>query len=429
LRRNVRWQDGVPFTSRDVAFSYDAIMNKNNDVISRHGYDLVDRVTTPDPYTVVFHLRERFAPFIATVFGESDSPYGILPAHLLEKYSSLNDVPYDAAPVGTGPYKVVRWLRGDHIEFVANDDYFLGKPKIRRIVWSFVNDENTAILLLRTHQVDWFFEATAAAYKIMRNLPEVRSVLVQINGYNGIMLNSGRGPTADVRVRRAIAMAVDKERLTDQITGGSALVATGDLPPVTWAYDPRLHSLPYDRAAAARELAEAGYGPRHPLVLDLVAPQGDSTSQTLAVQLQAALRPLGIDVRPRFQLLSVFFAGYAANGTLARGNYEAGLYGWIAGIDPDDSSQLTCANRPPGGYNQSYYCSPEMDAAQAIALSHYDRATRKRAYATIERLVVDDAPLVILWWPRNIQGVSPALHGFDPNPINEVWDIRNWSLD
>jgi len=84
LRAGVRWQDGVAFTSRDVKFSYDAIMNPNNDVISRHGYDIVRSVETPDPLTVVFRLKQPFAPFVSVVFGESDSTYGILPAHVLD---------------------------------------------------------------------------------------------------------------------------------------------------------------------------------------------------------------------------------------------------------------------------------------------------------------------------------------------------------
>ncbi len=123
------WQDGVPFTSRDVKFTYDAIMNPANDVISRHGYDIVRSVDTPDPLTVRFHLRKRFAPFVSVVFGESDSPYGVLPAHVLAKYSSLNDVPFNSAPIGTGPFKFVRWVRGDRIEFVSNEQYYLGRAE------------------------------------------------------------------------------------------------------------------------------------------------------------------------------------------------------------------------------------------------------------------------------------------------------------
>lgn len=104
LRDRVRWQDGRPFTSRDVKFTYEAVMNPANDIVSRHGYDVVSRVDTPDARTVIFHLKHRFAPFVATVFGESDGPFCILPAHLLAGRTTINDGPYNALPVGTGPF-------------------------------------------------------------------------------------------------------------------------------------------------------------------------------------------------------------------------------------------------------------------------------------------------------------------------------------
>ena len=428
LRGGVRWHDGAPFTSRDVAFTFAAIMNPNNDVISRHGYDIVARVDTPDPLTVVFHLRRPFAPFVAVVFGESDSPYGMIPAHLLVKYKSLNNVPYNAAPIGTGPFKFVRWLRGDRIEFVRNDRYFLGAPKIQRIVWSLVPDENTEIQMMHTHEADWLFEATVSLYKAIKAVPDVNVVLPPVNGYEGLMMNAGRGPTADVRLRRAIVMALNKVRLTSELTYGAATVATGDLPDFLWAYDPRVKNYPYDPDAARRTLASLGFTPSKPLALDLVYEQSSSVNRALLVQVQAALRTVGIAVHPRAQLSSVIYGGYGANGTLARGNYQLAFYQWYAGIDPDNSAQFTCANRPPNGYNQSYYCSAAMDAAQATALGSYEIAARKPAYARIEALLVRDAPLDFLWWFRNVQVLNPDLHGFDPNPVVETWNIFTWSI-
>jgi peptide/nickel transport system substrate-binding protein len=146
------------------------------------------------------------------------------------------------------------------------------------------------------------------------------------------------------------------------------------------------------------------------------------------VQIQAALHAVGINVRTRAQLSSVIFGGYQAGGTLATGHYQLSIYQWYAGIDPDDSAQFTCANRPPNGYNQAYYCAPAMDAAQAKALGSYELAVRKPAYATIEALLVRDAPIDFLWWPRNIQVLNPDLRGFDPNPVVETWDIATWSI-
>jgi peptide/nickel transport system substrate-binding protein len=428
LRAGVRWQDGVPFTSRDVKFSYDAIMNPNNDVISRHGYDIVRKVETPDPLTIVFHLKERFAPFLSVVFGESDSPYAVLPAHLLAKYKSLNDVPYNSAPVGTGPFIFVRWVRGQQIEFVRNEHYFLGAPKIKRIIWKLVPDENTEMQLMRTHEADWLYEASVTAYKTIKTIPEVAVVLPNVNGYEGVMMNSGRGPTADPRVRRAIVMALDKVRLTNDLTFGAGTVATGDLPGFMWAFDPALRNLPYAPDQARSDLAKLGYTAAKPLVLELVYELSQAVNRALVVQIQAALRSVNIDVRPRAQLSSVIYGGYAAGGTLATGHYQLSMYQWYAGIDPDDSAQFTCANRPPNGYNQSYYCNPAMDVAQAKALASYEIVERKPAYATIESLLVQDAPIDFLWWFRNIQVLNPDLHGFNPNPVVETWDINTWSI-
>lgn len=104
LRHNVLWHDGVQFTSKDVKFTWAAIMNSRNNVISRTGYELVRSVDTPDPYTVVFHMKQRFSPAVNTLFGESDNPYTIVPAHLLAQYPDLNKVPYNTKPVGTGPF-------------------------------------------------------------------------------------------------------------------------------------------------------------------------------------------------------------------------------------------------------------------------------------------------------------------------------------
>jgi peptide/nickel transport system substrate-binding protein len=428
LRSGVLWHDGAPFTSRDVRYSYDAIMNRDNDVISRHGYDLITRLDTPDPLTVVFHLREKFAPFVSVVFGESDSPYAILPAHLLAKYKSLNNVPFNGAPVGTGPFKFVRWVRGDRIEFVRNEQYFLGAPKIARIIWRLVPDENTEIQLMHTHEADWMYEATVSAYKSIKAIPDVAVVLPDVNGYEGLMMNSGRGPTADVRVRRAISMAIDKVRLTHDLTYGAATVATADLPAFMWAYAPDVQRLPYAPDAARKAMAALRYTPEKPLSLELVYEQSAAVNKALVVQIQQALKPIGIEVHPRSQLSSVIYGGYAAGGTLSRGNYQLSLYQWYAGIDPDNSAQFLCANRPPHGYDHSFYCSPAMDAAQAKALGGYENAERKPAYATIEALLVQDAPLDFLWWFRNIQVLNPDLHGFDPNPVVETWDVSRWSI-
>lgn len=430
LRDHVRWHDGQPFTSADVRFTFEAIMNPQNDIVSRHGYDVVGRVETPDARTVVFHLKHRFAPFVATVFGESDGPFCILPAHLLAHQKNINESSYNALPIGTGPFKVVRWLRGNQIELVRNDDYFAGKPKLKSIVVKFIPDENSALVQLRTHEVDWSFQMSVDAYKSLRRMSadDVRIVLSPFNGYAAIIFNTARGATKDPRIRRAITYALDKRALVRELTFGAAEPATQDLPPFLWAYDATLRPTPYDPALAKRLLAAAGYGPGHRLSLDLYFEQSAAINKTLSVQLQSLLDPLGIDLRLHAQLSSVIYASYSQNGTLERGRYDLALNTWISGVDPDNSSQFTCANIPPNGVNPSHFCNPAMDAAQKVALEAYGRPARKAAYARIQRILEREVPQDFLWWPRQIEAVSPDLRGFDPNPVVETWNAWRWSI-
>ena len=115
-------------------------------------------------------------------------------------------------------------------------------------------------------------------------------------------------------------------------------------------------------------------------------------------------------------------------GILQSGNFDLGLSGWFAGVDPDNSSNYDSKNIPPGGYNYTCYRSAAMDAAQQMALTNYDRPTRTKAYAKIEELLAQDQPQIFFWWDRQAQAISPDLKGFDPNPTTESWNAYTWTI-
>ncbi|MBD5654504.1 MAG: peptide ABC transporter substrate-binding protein [Candidatus Eremiobacteraeota bacterium] len=438
LRRNVLWQDGAPFTSADVAFSWHAIMNPNTAVATRHGYDQIERIDTPDRYTAIFRLLRPFAPAIHTFFAFSDSPIGVLPAHLLARYPNLNRIPFNSSPVGTGPYRVVRWLRGDRIEFVANDRYFLGKPHIRNVVIHFVPDENTIIGEVRSHEIDWFVQATPRVYPQLRNLPGGDVRLVPFNGSDSIIFNTARAPFLDPRLRRAVGFAIDKAALVRKVTFATTMPASEDLPSFMWAYDPGAGTMKQNVTAAKMLLDAAGWravdaGARvkmgRRLTLDLAFRTDSITDRNRGVVIGAMLAAVGIDVHLKGYQTALLYAPPGDNGILSSGHYEASLQTWYAGVDPDDSTQLLCDERAPRGYNWALYCNHELDAAEAVALSHYDRPTRTRAYASVQRLLARDAPFVYLWWPRQIEAVNVDLLRFRPNGIVEPWNAYEWSLD
>src|SRR6266404_762506 len=177
-------------------------MNPDNNVVERVGYDKVSAVDTPDPYTVIFHLRAPFAPFVDTVFGESDAPFRIVPKHVLGGYANINRIPFNQQPIGTGPFRVVRWYHGDHVELVANPRYFRGAPKLRKILVYTVPDGNTSAAELQSHGVDLVLAVTASNFRNLRRAPGVRTMLVKQPSYAAAVLNTQHPPLDDVRVRR-----------------------------------------------------------------------------------------------------------------------------------------------------------------------------------------------------------------------------------
>ncbi len=438
LHSDATWTDGVPVTSTDVAFSWKAMMNPDNNVITRHGYDEVRSVETPDGHTVVFHLKERFAPFVSTVFAESDGPIEIVPAHVLARYPNVNQIPFNAAPmVSDGPFKFASWARGDHIELTANDGFFLGKPKLAHIIIKPIPDENTSVNQLRTHEIDWIFQGSLQNYPALKSIPNIDLRVSRYNGYEGVWLNTSRPLLRDVTVRRAIAFAIDKQQLISELAYGQVKMATEDQPDFLWAYEPNVTIYPHDPAKARALLQQAGWtaGPDgilekngQRLSLTLVTNNSNVTRRRASVLLQAMLKSVGIDIHLRYYPGSVLFAPAGEGGILQGGAFDLGLAAWIAGIDPDDSSNFTCKNRAPAGYNYSRYCTAEMDDAQQVALTHYDHPTRKAAYAKVQRLLASDVPEIFFWWNQLLQPMSPDFKGFDPNPVVETWNAQEWSI-
>ena len=438
LRKDVKWTDGVAVTAKDVKWSWQAIMNPNNNIVSRHGYDYIARIDTPDPYTVVVHLKRQFSPFVNTFFAMSDQPFPVAPEHILSKYPNMNQIPFDSAPnVSDGPFKFVQWLHGDRIELARNDSFFLGRPKLDKIDIRVVPDENTSVNLLRTHSIDYMFQASPNTYPALQTLSDVKLDFVDVNGYESIQLNVQSPQLKDARVREAIANSLDKPQLTATLTHGIMKTATEDIPDWMWAFNPSVHSYPHDTVRARFLLREAGYQPGpdgvmtkngEPLDLTIVTNTSNITRRQASVQVQAMLRQSGIASTIKSFPGDVLFAPAGMGGILQLGRFDLSVAGWYAGIDPDDSSQYLCEDIPPGGYNYSRYCNPDMQAAQTAALTHYDRASRRAAYFKIQELLARDNPQIFFWWTRQVEPVSVDLKGFDPNPVVESWNAWLWSI-
>jgi peptide/nickel transport system substrate-binding protein len=356
LRHGVRWHDGAPFTSKDVKFTWQAVMNPANNVVSRRGYDQVASMDTPDDFTVVMHMKHIFPPAIDSIFGESDGPYRILPAHLLAHYPNINQVPFNGAPVGTGPFKFASWARGDRINLVANPSYFRGTPKLKTLTLLIVQDDNTVGAQLRSHELDVGLQITGPTFNALRTVPGIVTALPESPTYTGFIFNTRRPPLDDIRVRRALVMGMDRAAIVRDDTYGTARLGIADLAPFSWAFDAGVVPVPYDLAGAKSLLDAAGWQPGpdgvrvnngQRLSLQLIYGQGSQLARTVTAQVQQMYRPLGVEVELKSYDYAMLYAAAQNGGILMGGKFDITLWSWTSGADPDDSSQWTCAAIPP----------------------------------------------------------------------------------
>ena len=258
LRPGVTWQDGVAFTADDVIFTYEQVMNPRNNVGSRTGYDLITHIQKLDDHTIAVRLRRPYAPFVATFFTMSGSPYSILPKHLLAGLSDLNHAAYNNLPIGTGPFRIVEWHKGSLIRFVANPHYWRGPPRLRAIEYHIIPDDNTILTQLRTHEIDIEYAASQSQAPSLRTIPGTTFALNPFTSFAMLAYNVKDPTLSDVRVRRALAFATDRRAILEKVAHGVPMPADSDQPPWLWAYNPAVARYPFDLSQAGALLDGAG---------------------------------------------------------------------------------------------------------------------------------------------------------------------------
>lgn len=438
LRRGVRFSDGVALTSADVAFTWRQIVNPANNVPYRYPYDQVASVATPDPYTVVVHLKAPSAPFTA-YFMRNGIVGSILPKHLLDRYADLNRVAFNSHPIGSGPFVVSKWVAGSLLEMTANPDYWRGRPRLKRIDYEIIPNQNTLLTALRSGDLDVYYSLPETQHALVAALPGYRVTVTPNMTFEHIVFNSGKPPLNDRSVRRAMAYAIDWKRIAQDVYLGLDPPGMADQPPMLWAFDPAVKPYPHDAALARTLLAAAGWragpdgvltkdGQRFAIVLTTVA--GVTTRENAEVLIQRDLRDVGIEVSVRNYPANLLFATYGTGGILQHGKFDLALFAWSLSVpDPDDTQTIGPDQLPPAGLNYTFYADPAIGADQAIARTNYDRAVRRAAYWRIQRRIYDAVPEHTIVWRSTIDAVNTDLKNFRPTPaVSDFWNIYDWDI-
>lgn len=428
LRRDVRFADGTPLTAADVAFTYRAILDPRNPVESQDAYRRIAALRTPNAYTVVIRLRSAWNAAVAELFAQADFAFGILPAHAFAS-TDVTRAAWNQHPFGTGPFRVAQWRRGDRIVLDPNP-YYRPRPKLRRIVLALIPTTQASLVALRAGDVD-LTEIDAAQLADARGIDGIHVIVTPLNGEYQLTLQTAAAPTGDVRVRRAIAAAIDRREI---VRGrfGTLVPADSFLPPVFAWHDPAPQSLVADPGRVARELGAAGWrrvdgwwskdGRRLGVTID-AEPERGTWMQVIE---QEQLRRAGIDAQ-----LKMFAAAQfnAPGGPLRSGRFTLAASQWIGGADPEQAVIFACGQRGGNGNNASNYCNPRFEAAFADQAVTADVSRRKRDFIEMQRIVRAGAPVVPIAFESDVDAVSDRVSGFRRNmlmyPVGAAyWDVR-----
>jgi len=441
LRNDLVWSDGKPLTSDDFRFTYEMTMNPANAVATTSPYDQLAGLDTPDARTVVMRFNEPFAAWQGTFW------HGILPAHILrpvfEEKGTLDDAEWNRNPtVGCGPYVLDKWESGSFARFVANNRYWLGKPKIDEIFIRFVPDDASQVAALKAGDGDL---GTFISYADIPALEEAGVNMVTVfSGYNeGMYFNlgpNGHPALQDVRVRQAIAMAIDRFSINEDLLLGLTKPAVTDWDNTPWV-DPSLEPWPYDPAQAEALLDEAGWvdsngdGTRDKDGVELVLDYGTTTREirrdTQAV-VQQQLAAVGIKVNLLNAESDLYFAGYGQGGPCATGQYDIFEYSSTPNFPDPHVAEWLCDEIPsdesPDGTNWQAVCDSELDALFKLEQTQVDFAQRQQTFYQITRMIYEKVYWLGFWQDPDIWAVGPRLQNVKLSGATPFFNIIEWDL-
>jgi len=433
LRRGVVWADGAPLTAADWIFTYRAVMNPANNVKTRYGWDAIASAIAPDPYTIEIRLKRPNVGVLG-ILAMGGAGYAPMPAHLLSRLPNLNNAAFNAQPLSSGPYTLKEWSHGSSLVFVPNPRYFRGAPKLKEVIWKVVPDVNTLANQLSTHEIDLYPNVAPNAIARLGSIAGIRIDRRLIADWRHLGINLSRPQLADVRVRQAIAEAIDWRRIEDTVFHGVDRLAVSDIFPESWAA-PSLPPYRYDPADAKRLLAQAGWKSGADSVLrkgtlemrlTIYATNGHQENTESQVLIQAMLRAVGIDVEIRNYPGSYLFA---MDGPLYTGKYDLEWSIETNGPDPDNSGSWNGAFIPPRGANTSWLNDPIVNATSAAAASTFDVAARKRLYQREEERIRELVPAVFFSWRMNYTAMNDDVKNYVPAAyIGDSWNAWEWKI-
>jgi peptide/nickel transport system substrate-binding protein len=403
LHRGVRFHDGRPLTARDVKWTFDSLLQGKIRSTKSAAYRPIDHIDAPDDLTVVFHLKEPFATFLWNV---SDGAIGIVP------YGSGDEI--SRHPIGSGPFRFVSAEPDKEVVVERNNNYWGEPARLPRVRFAVVPDATTQALELRKGSADVAISSlTGDMVLALEREPNLEVLHAPGTVLAYMALNTREPILKDVRVRQALAYAIDRTAMIHYLLRDFARPAYSLLPPESWAYNADVPHYEYNPERARQLLEQAGYPAVHGVRFHLTMKTStDATTRLLAAVLQQQLRDVGVVLDIRTFEFATFFSD------VTRGAYQVHSLRWVGGNEDPDIFEYVfhSAKFSPHGANRTYYANPRVDALIDQARGELDQGARKQIYAEIQRILADDLPYINLWYIENVMVHTRRVRNLTLNP-------------
>jgi peptide/nickel transport system substrate-binding protein len=391
LRRGVTFHDGSPLTADDVVYTYRRIIDE--ELTNADKLSAVSNVKATNPSTVVIHLQQP-SPNLLTNLG------GFKGMAIVQR-KNVESGEIATHPIGTGPFSFEGQKSGDSITLNANPDYWAGAPKVSGVIFRFIPEKSTALSALQAGEIDWTDSIPTQRVNQLNDDDSVNLAVVPSNDYWYLALNEARKPWNDVRVRQAIAYAIDRDAIVAATSYGTAADNQLAIPkgnPWYTGYD----KYRYDIEEAKRLLSEAGAAPRN---LDMLVTTEYPETVTAAQIIADNLAPLGITVDIR----TVDFATWLDEQNT--GHFDMLMMGWLGNIDPDDF--YYAQHHTDGTSNAQKYSNPEVDKLLDAGRVETNRDARAEIYRKAATVIADECSYIYLYNPSVIQAWNKGMSGYE----------------
>ena len=416
IHHGVKFHDGRPLTARDVKWTFDSLLegkirSTKTAVYKPH----VDRIETPDDYTVIFRLKDSFSTLLWNL---SDGAIGIVP------YGSGDEI--SRKPVGSGPFRFVSAEPDKEVVIERNDDYWGERAHLERVRFMVVPDSTTRALELRKGSADIVNNAlTPDTVLTLEKDPRLEVLRGPGTVLNYFAFNFRDPILRDVRVRQAIAYAIDRQPMIDYLWRGFAEPAYSVLPTQSWAYNGDVPKYKHDPERARQILDVAGYPAVNGIRFHLMMKTStEETTRLFTAVLQQQLRDVGIALDIRTFEFATFFSDVTS------GAYQVYSLRWIGGNeDPDIFEYVFHSSKfAPRGANRGFYANPRVDALIDQGRTEVDQAVRKQLYFEIQQILAEELPYINLWYLDNVLVHSRRVKNLTLNPAGNYDFLKTAEL-